>query len=94
MNLPDKPTKHIERPQAPIGAVKNGKIKVLDGDTGKISWRQGRTGMSRDFDGDPVSTNHNRSGLKPRPKHSARMGRRPKHRSHMGTREKAYSGDE
>jgi hypothetical protein len=94
MGLPDKPTKHITRPQDPIGTVKNGKIKVFDGDSGKVAWRQGRSGMSKDFDGDPTAANHNRSGLKPQPKHSPRMGKRPKHRAHMGSREKAYSGDE
>lgn len=93
-SLPDKTTKHIQRPQAPIGTVKNGKIKVLDGDSGKIAWRQGTTGMSKDFDGDPTAVNHNKAGLKPRPKHSPHMGRRPKHNPHMGSREKAYSGDE
>lgn len=73
-NLPNKPTKHIKKPQPLVGAVKNGKLKVLDGDTGKTSWRQGTTGMSRDWDGDPISSNYNLSGIKSRPTHSPKMG--------------------
>ena len=29
----------------PLGTVKNGKIRIKDGTTGKISWRSGRSGM-------------------------------------------------
>ena len=61
----------------PIGAVKDDKMKVLDGDTQKVSWRQGRKGFSKDFDGDPTSTQHNKAGLKPAPKHQGHVGRRP-----------------
>lgn len=67
---------------------------MLDGDTQKVGWRQGTTGMSKDFDGDPVAQNKNREGLKARPKHSPRMGKRPKHTPHAGGRDGAYGGDE
>lgn len=79
--MPDKATAHITRRKPPIGAVKDGKIKVLDGDTGKESWRSGRSGMSRDFDGDPISTNYNKKDLKPAPKHQTHKGKRP-HKPH------------
>lgn len=76
----------MTKPEWPIGATKKGKIKVKDGTTGKTSWRQGTTGMSRDWDGDPIAANYNREGLK----------RKPKHTPHQGKREKAYerSSDE
>jgi len=50
--------------------------------------------MSKDFDGDPISVNHNRSGLKKNPKHSPRMSKERRHKSHMGGREGAYVQDE
>ena len=81
MSLPDKATKHVSKPRDPIGAVKGGKVKVLDGDTGKESWRSGRSGMSRDYDGDPTSTAYNKKDLKPAPKHQTHKGRRP-HKPH------------
>lgn len=81
MSLPDKPTKKIPRAQMPIGAVKDGKMKVKDGDTQKVAWRQGKGGFSRDFDGDPTSRQHNKAGLKDSPKHQAHVGRRP-HKPH------------
>lgn len=62
----------------PIGGVKDSKMKVIDGDTGKVSWRQGKKGFSRDFDGDPIAQNKNRKGLKDRPKHQVHEGRRPR----------------
>jgi hypothetical protein len=98
MSLPDKGTKHIPKPQAPIGAKKDGKMKVIDGRTGKESWRQGTKGFLKDFDGDPTATNHNRAGMKNRPQHHARMA--VKHRSHkpsMGSRpqhEPGHSGED
>jgi hypothetical protein len=58
--LPDKAFKHIPRPQAPVGTVKQGKIKVFDGDKQKMSWRQIRRGIIRDYDGDPTSVAHDR----------------------------------
>jgi len=78
MSLPDKSTKHIKKPQQPIGAVKNGKVKVKDGETGKVSWRSGRSGMSRDWDGDPISKQYNRKDAKQKKTHTVHMGRRPK----------------
>lgn len=87
MSLPDKGTKHIPKPQAPIGAKKDGKLKVVDGRTGKVSWRQGTKGFMKDFDGDPTSTNHNRAGMKKRPAHSPRMSVKHKsHKPYMGGR--------
>ena len=50
----------------------------MDGETGKASWRQGKTGMSRDWDGDPVSERYNNSGLKKQPRHSVHEGKKRK----------------
>ena len=72
MDLPDKATKHIERHRKPVGTVKEGKIKVKDGDTGRVTWRQGTTGMLRDWDGDPIATAYNRAEAKKTPKHNPR----------------------
>ncbi len=80
MSLPDRATKHIPKPQASIGAKKDGKIKVVDGRTGKESWRQGTKGMLKDYDGDPIAVNHTAAGLKHRPQHHARMA--VKHKTH------------
>jgi hypothetical protein len=87
MSLPEKPTKHITRKQAPIGAKKDGKLKIFDGETERVSWRQGRSGFSRDWDGDPTAKNYNRSKMKKVPTHSARMGKRPSHKPDMDGRE-------
>lgn len=87
MSLPDKGTKHIPKPQAPIGAKKDGKLKIIDGRTGHVSWRQGTKGFAKDFDGDPTAINHNRAGMKKRPQHSPRMEVKHKsHRPYMGSR--------
>jgi hypothetical protein len=56
MGLPTKSIKHVARHQEPIGTQKKLKIKIKDGDTGKVSWRSGKKGFLRDFDGDPIST--------------------------------------
>lgn len=80
MSLPDRATKHIPKPQASIGAQRKGKLKVIDGKTGRESWRQGRTGFIKDADGDPISKAPAGSGVKNRPSHSVRMG--IKHKSH------------
>lgn len=77
MSLPDKASKHISRKQSPVGTVKDGKIKIKDGATGKISYRQGTTGMSRDYDGDPISANFNAQDMKSSPKHHTHDGRKP-----------------
>ena len=89
MDLPNKATKHITASPAPIGTVKDGKVKVLDGDTQKTSWRSGKKGMLKDFDGEPTSTQHNLKDLKPRPGvHHPRTGaRRQKHVPHDGSKE-------
>lgn len=50
--------------------------------------------MSRDWDGDPISTNYNRSGMKNTPLHSPHMGKKPQHKPHMGERGGAYVGDD
>lgn len=59
MRLPKRSTKHVTNPQDPIGWVKHGRVKVKDGDSGKVGWRQVRRGMLSDFDGEPTSTRHN-----------------------------------
>lgn len=93
MSLPDKGTKHIPKPQAPIGAKKDGKLKVVDGRTGKVSWRQGTKGFMKDFDGDPTAMNHNRAGMKKRPQHSPRMGAKKRgHTPYMGDRPQHVPG--
>lgn len=93
MSLPDKGTKHIPKPQAPIGAANHGKLKVIDGRTGKESWRQGTTGFLKDFDGDPTAMNHNRAGLKNRPHHHPKMGAKKRsHRPYMGSRPQHEGG--
>lgn len=96
MSLPDRSTKHIAKPQASVGAKKDGKIKVVDGRTGKESWRQGSTGMLKDWDGDPIAINHNKAGMKNRPKHHAKMGAKKRgHTPSMGSRpmhEPGHSG--
>jgi hypothetical protein len=87
MSLPDKGTKHIPKPQESIGAKKKGKIKVVDGRTGKEMWRQGTKGMLKDYDGDPIAVNHTAAGLKHRPQHHPRMAVKHKtHKPYMGTR--------
>ena len=54
-NLPEKATKHIPKRQLPIGSTRKGKIKIMDGKTGKIKWRSMKSGMVRDLDGDAIS---------------------------------------
>lgn len=92
MALPDKATPHIPRKQAPIGARKDGKVKIVDGETGKVKWRQGRKGFLRDWDGDPIAQNYNRADAKDKKMHSPRMGRKKKHTPRMG--EKGLSREE
>lgn len=59
--------------------VKDGKRKILDGKTGRVSWRQGRAkGFLRDLDGSPTAKNYNLSGLKRRPKHTPHTGKSKK----------------
>lgn len=77
MSLPDKATKHIPKHQVPIGAVKDGKVKIKDGETGKVGWRQGKKGFRRDYDGEPIAANFNNKDLKPAPKHHMHEGRKP-----------------
>lgn len=83
MSLPDRATKHIPKPQASIGAQKNGKLKVIDGTTGRESWRQGKTGFIKDIDGDPISKAPAGSAAKNRPQHHARES--VKHKSHRAS---------
>lgn len=94
MSLPDKATKHIPKPQAPIGSKNKGKIKVIDGRTGKESWRQGTKGMIKDFDGDPIAVNHTAKNAKKKPHHSPRMAVKHKaHRPYMGSRPTHQAGE-
>ncbi len=47
--------------------VKDGRIKVIDGTTGKPAWRSTKEGMVKDMDGDPVSpARHSIPGAKGR----------------------------
>lgn len=55
MGLPDKAIKHIARHQLPVGSKNKGRLKVKDGDTGKVSWRSGKKGFVKDYDEDPTS---------------------------------------
>lgn len=90
MSLPDVASPHIRKPQAPIGAVRNDKIKTVDGETGRIVWKQGKKGMARDWDGDPTSKQYNKDGLKKKPRHKVRMGyKRAKHKPHLGERRRS-----
>jgi hypothetical protein len=63
MGLPDKPIKHIPVHQQPVGASRKGKLKVKDGNTGKVSWRSGKRGFLRDYDGDPTSNNYSNKDM-------------------------------
>lgn len=76
--LPEKSTKHVPKRQLGVGAVKNGKIRVKDGTTGKVSWRSGRSGMSADWDGDAISTNYNKRDMKQHKTHTVHAGRQSK----------------
>ena len=94
MGLPDKATRHIPKPQEPIGSQKKGKIKVLDGDTQKVRWRQGKKGFIRDYDGDPIAQNHTARNAEIKNTHSPRMGyKRKTHKPHMGDRDGAYEDE-
>lgn len=57
--------KHIAKPQAPIGSKNKMKLKIKDGATGKVSWRSGKKGFKRDWDGEPTSNNYNSKDFKP-----------------------------
>jgi len=61
-----------------VVAVKNGKVKVKDGDTGNESLRSGRSGMARGWDGDAIANNYNKRDMKPSKTHQTHQGRRPK----------------
>lgn len=78
MPLPTRP-KHIPKPQKPVGWIKDGKMKVQDGDTGKMGWRGVRRGLLRDFDGDPISTRHNVKNAKVPHSHTTHMGNKKAH---------------
>jgi hypothetical protein len=62
--LPDKPVKHIPVHQQPVGAKRKMKMKIQDGTTGKVSWRSGKKGFVRDYDGDAISTNYSNKDMK------------------------------
>lgn len=55
MGLPDKPVKRVPKKQAPLGSRKGNSLKVQDGDSGKVEWRQMKEGSIRDYDGDAKS---------------------------------------
>ncbi|HLD91706.1 MAG TPA: hypothetical protein VI911_11965 [Patescibacteria group bacterium] len=63
-------------------------MKVVDGTTGRESWRGVRRGILRDFDSDPTSKNYNKSQMKKAPHHSAHEGgKRRGSVPHMGYRD-------
>jgi hypothetical protein len=64
MGLPDKPVKHVPKHQAPIGAKRKGKMKVMDGTTKKVAWRGGKKGFVRDYDGDATSVVYSNKDMK------------------------------
>ena len=76
--MPKESTKHIPKPQNPIGWVKQGKIKVQDGDTGKVFWRSVRRGLVLDNDSEPTSQVHDKDLAKIPNNHSPRMGKKRK----------------
>jgi len=58
--------------------VKQGKIKVQDGNTGKVAWRGVRRGLVLDYDSDPTSQNHTAAEAKITRTHSVHMGSKRK----------------
>lgn len=40
-------------------------MKIQDGTTGKVSWRSGKKGFRRDWDGDATSNDYNAKDFKP-----------------------------
>lgn len=56
--------KHIAVHQEPVGAKRKLKIKVQDGTTGKVSWRSGKKGFLRDYDGDLTTTRYANKDMK------------------------------
>lgn len=66
----------MARHQAPVGSSKNGRLKVQDGDSGKISWRSGKKGFVKDLDGDPISRVYANADMKV--SHRVRMGSKSK----------------
>ena len=75
--MPQKSTKHIAKPQNPIGWVKDGKVKIKDGDSGKVGWRSARRGFAGfDYDGEPTSQIRGKEGIKENRTHTVHRGRR------------------
>lgn len=77
--MPAKATKHIPKTKEPIGTVKDGKLKVVDGETGKPTWRSGKKGFAQDYDGEPTTKDYNSKDLKHQPSHKPHHGGRRKH---------------
>lgn len=75
--LPKK-RKHIPKHRDPVGTVKNGRVKIQDGDTGKVSWRQSKSGFLRSVDGEPTSKRYQYSQMKKKPTHKVHMGHKRK----------------
>lgn len=83
-HLPKGTTRHIPRKRLPIGAVKDGKVKIFDGEKQKASWRGGKKGLLRDLDGTPTSTNRTASQMRRSPSHKTKtrtVFRKPKQKS-------------
>jgi len=81
MRLPTR-TKHVAKPQSPIGWVKDGKIKVQDGDSGKVGWRGARRGLFRDMDGEPTTARRNSEDAKVPRSHTVHRGSIGKKKAH------------
>lgn len=64
MGLPEKSIKHVAIHQEPVGTTKKGKMKIKDGDTGKISWRSGKHGFLRDYDNEATGINYANKDMK------------------------------
>lgn len=73
--MPKKSTKHIPKPQDPVGWIRHGKIKTIDGDTGKVVHRGVRRGMLRDYDSDVTSERKDARDAKKHKTHTPRSGR-------------------
>ena len=61
-----------------MGTQKKGKLKVKDGDTGRESWRQVKSGVLKDIDGEPTSKRYNYSQMKKKPMHRTHVGHNKK----------------
>jgi len=68
--------RHVPVHQQPVGATRKGKMKIQDGDTKKVSWRSGKKGWIRDYDGEATSYNYSNADMAI--SHKVRMGSKSK----------------